>query len=98
MDDGPSRDMVLWSWEEGAEAVGAGAGANIGAGVGMRGWLKADMVLWRSDLAVGCWTLKSGVIERRCCCISGPVKGLVLLGRAGTGSVRRGLGEARSVS
>lgn len=44
--------------------------------------------------------LKSGVIERRCCCCcaSGPVKGLVLLGRAGSGSVRRGPGEALSVS
>lgn len=41
--------------------------------------------------------LKSGVSER-CCCASGPVKGLVLLGRAGSGSVTRGPGEARSVS
>lgn len=41
--------------------------------------------------------LKSGVSER-CCCASGPVNGLVLLGRAGSGSVGRGPGEARSVS
>lgn len=41
--------------------------------------------------------LKSGVSER-CCCASGPVKGLVLLGLAGSGSVKRGPGEARSVS
>lgn len=46
--------------------------------------------------------LKSGVSERQCCCwcccISGPVKGLVLLGRVGSGSVGNGPGEARSVS
>lgn len=51
-------------------------------------------------VGAGRWTLKSGVSERCCCCCgSGPVKGLVLLGRAGSGSVRRGPGEApRSVS
>lgn len=45
--------------------------------------------------------LKSGVIERCCCCCccaSGPVKGLVLLGRVGSGSVRKGPGEALSIS
>ena len=42
--------------------------------------------------------LKSGVSERCCCCASGPVNGLVLLGRAGSGSVGKGPGEARSVS
>lgn len=31
-DDGPNRDMVLWSWE-----LGAAAGAAGGAGVGMSG-------------------------------------------------------------
>lgn len=33
-----------------------------------------------------------------CCCTRGLVKGLVLLGRAGRGSVGKGPGEARSVS
>ena len=42
--------------------------------------------------------LKSGVSERCCCCARGPVKGLVLLGRAGSGSAWRRPGEARSVS
>lgn len=37
-------------------------------------------------------------MSERCCCASGPVKGLVLLGRAGSGSVKKGPGEARSVS
>lgn len=32
VDDGPNRDMVLWSW-----AVGAAAGAAVVAGVGMSG-------------------------------------------------------------
>lgn len=41
--------------------------------------------------------LKSGVSER-CGCASEPVKGLVLLGRAGSGSVERSPGEARSDS
>lgn len=41
--------------------------------------------------------LKSGVSER-CGCASEPVKGLVLLGRAGSGSVEKGPGEARSDS
>lgn len=34
VDDGPNRDMVLWSWE-----VGAAAGAAVGAEVGMSGWV-----------------------------------------------------------
>ncbi len=42
--------------------------------------------------------LKSGVSERCCCCTSGPVKGLVLLGRAGSGSAGKRPGEARRVS
>lgn len=40
LDDGPNRDMVLWSWE-----VGAAAGAAVGAEVGMSGCVRADMVL-----------------------------------------------------
>lgn len=32
VDDGPNRDMVLWSWE-----VGAAVGAAVGADVGMIG-------------------------------------------------------------
>lgn len=36
--------------------------------------------------------------ERGCCCASGPVKGLVLLGLAGCGSAGKSPGEARSVS
>lgn len=48
---------------------------------------------------LGHWTLKSGVSERACCCCaSGPVKGLVLLGRTGSGSAGKGQGEARSAS
>lgn len=40
VDDGPIRDMVLWSWE-----MGAVAGAAVGAEVGMSGCVRADMVL-----------------------------------------------------
>jgi len=81
-DDGPNGDELLWSWKAGA-AVGAGAGVRMSGGV------KAD---------AGRWALKSGVSERCRCCGSGPVKGLVLLGRAGSGSGGRGQGEACSVS
>lgn len=58
------------------------------------------MVLWRSAFGAGFWKLKSGVSERRgcCCCTSGPVNGLVLLGRAGSDSGGRRPGEARNVS
>lgn len=86
------RDMVLWSCE-----VGAVAGAAVGTRVGMSGGVRADIVLWRFRLWGGCWMLKSGVSER-CCCTSGLVKGLVLLGRAGSASVEKGPGEVRSVS
>lgn len=81
---GPKREADFCSWDG-------------GAGVGISGWVRADIVLWR--LAER-WTLKSGVTERRCscCCAIGLVKGLVLLGRAGRGSVGKGPGEARSVS
>lgn len=61
----------------------------------MSGWRRADP----PPPGGGCCRLKSGVIERCCCCCaSGPVKGLVLLGRAGSGSVNKGPGEALSVS
>lgn len=40
VDDGPNRDVVLWSWK-----AGAAVGAAVGAGVGMSGGVKADMVL-----------------------------------------------------
>lgn len=86
------RDMVLWSCE-----VGAVARAAVGTGVGMSGGVRADIVLWRFRLWDGCWMLKSGVSER-CCCAIVPVKGLVLLGRAGSGSVKKGPGEVRSAS
>lgn len=86
-------DMVLWTWD-----IGTVAGAAVGAGVGISGWTRADMVLWRAGAGDGCWMLKSGVIERFCCCVRGPVKGLVLLGRAGSGSVEKGPGEALRVS
>lgn len=36
VDDGPNRDMVLWSWEVGA-AAGGGADVAGGVGVGMSG-------------------------------------------------------------
>lgn len=66
----------------------------MGTGVGARGaagCVRADTVLC---------TLKSGVSERLgcCCCIRGPVKGLVLLGRAGSSSAGKSPGEARSIS
>lgn len=67
----------------------------------MRGWRRADTVPWKLGAGGGCCRMKSGVIERCCCCCccaSGPVKGLVLLGRAGSGSVKKGPGEALSVS
>lgn len=66
--------------------------------MGISGWTKADMVLWRLGAGDGRSKLKSGVIERCCGCAIGPVKGLVLLGRAGSGSVEKGPGEALSVS
>lgn len=56
------------------------------------------MVLWRLVFGAGYCKLKSGVTERRCCCASGPVNGLVLLGRAGSESEGRRPGEARNVS
>lgn len=60
------------------------------------------MVLWRLSAGAGRWMLKSGVSDRCwrccCCCASGRVKGLVLLGRAGSGSAGKGPGEARRVS
>lgn len=58
------------------------------------------MVLWKLRAGGGCCMLKSGVIERCCCCCcaSGPVKGLVLLGRTGSGSVKKGPGDALSIS
>lgn len=104
--DGPSRGMVRWSDGGGTGAPGvrvgekagnaAGVGARSEAGGGARGWVKADMVLSRPGLEVFCWARKSGVRERLWpCCTRGPVKGLVLLGRAGTGSLRKGLGEPR---
>lgn len=39
-DDGPNKDMVLWSWE-----AGAAAGSVVGAEVGISGCERADMVL-----------------------------------------------------
>lgn len=58
------------------------------------------MLPWRLRDGGGCCMLKSGVSERCCCCCctSGLVKGLVLLGRAGSGSAKKGPGEALSVS
>lgn len=68
----------------------------------MSGWRRADTAVpWKLGAGGGCCRLKSGVMERCCCsggCASGPVKGLVLLGRAGSGSVNKGPGEALRVS
>lgn len=64
----------------------------------MSGWRRADTVPWKLGAGGGCCRLRSGVIERCCCCASGPVKGLVLLGRVGSGSVKKSPGEALSVS
>lgn len=84
---GPNREAVRLSW---------GAGA---AGVGTSCCVRADVVLWRLRAAAGRWRLKSGVRERCCCWARGPVKGLVLLGRAGSWvEAGKGPGEARSVS
>lgn len=57
------------------------------------------MVLWRLAVGPGLWLLNSGVRARLGCCrAKGPLKGLVLLGRAGRVLVGKGPGEQRSVS